>query len=335
MIVIKKWLTDLSQNVQSLLTASAAEVAPELSYKKLVDIRTSSTLQERYVFALDMASLSDEGEGGNKRHDDLAAASLVIRNKNYGQRLVISRNELEDNAMHDETLQGMTPGFFAANWARLMGRQAALFPQRLMAKHLTDGETAIGFDGVPFFGAHLVNVGAPSRGSYNNLLSGAASGEYPGACPIDSSISLDVAATNLAKAIAYARTRPGEDGQPAYFKLKYVACGEGLRKRVHELLEHKLFTSGSIENALTNYGIEPLVLREIPVSDLSYYLVFEVVAGVGGPFILQQRQPFTLSTFNDISSAELARQDRYEMIFDGRFGFGYGRPNFIFKCKAS
>lgn len=344
MRISPQWVGTFEKGLQTLILDTSARITKNLIWDKFVEVRQSATLTELYFFLIEAAQLRKEGQGGNKRYDDQAATFFEVTNENSGDGLILTKNEIQDNVMASPLLKGMSAMQFSENWARQMGALSTRWPQDSLFDLLSRGETELAYDGVPFFSkAHPINkYGGPA--TYANLFSGAAASTpstdefdaaYPGACPIDESVALDVAQANFAKAVAYIQSLKGANGKPRNLVVKYAKGGVGLRKRLSEVLDTKFLTLNGIENVVSRYGIEPVIASEIGATDKSYYLYCEIIPGEGGPIIYQDREGYVLSSYSLDSDADLQRRKQYEWSYDGRNTMAYGHPYLCFKVKAS
>ena len=334
MQITPQWISSFETGLRELISATAQRSAQNLIWDKYMDVQTSQTLRELYFFLIEAATIRKEGQGGNKRYDDMAASYIEIINENSGDGLRLSKNEIEDNVMAN--IQGMTALRFAESWARQMGYSSTRWPQDQMFDLLGNGEAGIGYDGVAFFsGSHPVDPTKSGVPTFANLLTGAGSGAFPGACPIDASVNLDVATTNFAKAVAYIQSLKAPNGKPRNLRVTRALAGHGLKKRMHEILDTKYLTLNGIENVVSRYQIEPDIAAEIAADQFHYYLACEVIPGEGGPLIYQNREGYVLTSYALETLAELQRRKDYEWSYDGRNAAAYGRPELIFKVKAT
>src|SRR5690606_29195271 len=93
---------------------------------------------------------------------------------------------------------------------------------------------------------HQVNPYRPTVGLFHNILTSTASGAYPGACPIDTSVSLDVAMANLAKIVGYIATVKMPNGEdPRFLRPKAILCGPRLFPRAVQLTNAKFLAGAS------------------------------------------------------------------------------------------
>ena len=332
MKITPQWLQDFETGLNTLISSQSERITRNLIWDKVCDVKQSKSRRELYFFLIESMKLHSEALGGQKRFDDIIAKSLEIENANSGAGLILHREEIEDNQMRNPP--GMPPLDYSATWARKMGANAARQPQDAMFDLLATGESATGYDGVAFFSASHPTFDAAGT-TYQNLLTGAASGNFPGACPIDAGVALDVAATNFGKAVAFVEGLTGPDGKPRNLKVKYAMAGVGLKKRLLELLDTQYLSTAGIENVVSRYGIEPIIASEIGAAQTYYYLICEFFPGEGGPVIYQNREDYRLLPFVPEDDAALSRARRFEWHFEGRNAAAFGHPWLIFKVKAA
>lgn len=348
MKVTPTWVATFETNTQSLIQDAWARMSKNLVWDKFMDVRKSATLRELYFWLLETARINDEQQGGQKRFDDIAALSYEIDNRNSGAGLRLTKNEIEDNVMSGGSLRGMPALDYAASWARQMGGSAGYWPQELFFNLLGAGETATGYDGKAFFAKdHPINPYNTGSGTYSNLLNSTAGSTaatdpndaiYPGACPIDTTnaSTLADAFTNFGKAVAYIRALKQPNGKPRNLVVRYALVGVTEQKRINEILDTKFYGSGAgaTENVVSRYGIEPVVASELTTMG-EYYLACEMMAGEGGPFVFQDRDPYVLTSYQPETQAELQRRKEFEWSFDGRNAGAYGHPYLFFKVKPT
>jgi|SRR5580692_11342088 hypothetical protein len=155
-----------------------------------------------------------------------------------------------------------------ATWSKDVGVQTAYYPQQLGSMAILNGANTDGsattYDGLPFFmdntaatgnpsgdaaysNGHYYNPYQPPLGGYYNWLHGAAvpatantvTGHqfYPGALPIDDSVTADIALQNLGKAIAYTMSIKQANGvQPRFLKVAYIIAPPRMAPRLRLLM---------------------------------------------------------------------------------------------------
>jgi hypothetical protein len=214
-------------------------------YPKLVRDNPIEGKSERLIWLLSTASIEqltgyDGGESfGRFNYDEMATIMTELFPAGFGRAYKIAKLKLQ-NMMQ----AGLDP---AGKWAADIGTYGAYLPQRLAAQALLNGGTAIGYDGVSFFNKlHPVHPLIPGLGTFANDFTGApaaASGltpAYPGALPIDDSVAIDTAYTNLSKALAYitgAVQQPNGAGDPRFLEPAFILHPPRMNVRVNQLMD--------------------------------------------------------------------------------------------------
>lgn len=334
-VITPAWINRFETNTQFLLQDSWARRARSLFWDKVMEVKQSQTGREILFWLLETAKIVDEGNGGNKRFDDLAAQFFEIVNKNSGAGLRLTTNEIRDGQMSAEGVRGMPLLDFAAAWARQVGGHAAYWPQQALIQLLQNGTTALGYDGVAFFStAHPINGFNSGAGTFSNRISGlplsvVTAGVY------------DVAKMvyNLSQVLAAVRLTKQPNGLPRDVQWKYAIAGPDMQLPLSLMLEAKTFGGGGVsvgpnENFMSRMGIEPIIAPELTETGV-VYLVAEAMPGEGGAFIFQERDPYVLSSYAPESLAELQRRKEFEWSFDGRNAASYGHPYLAVRIEAT
>lgn len=334
MLITPQWVGTFQTGVQTLLSRHSESTTKNLNWDKLCSVKSSTTLVELYFFLIETMRLDKEGRGGQQRYEDIAATAIEIVNENSGSALQLTRNEIEDNQMREP--RGMPVLDFTGAWTKGVANLAMRWPQDQLFALLAQGNTAKAYDNLSFWNtAHLINPKRAATGTYANVFTGAAAGIYPGALPIDESVSLDVAISNFSKALAYVEALTGPDGKPRNAVVKYAAVGTSLKTRINQILDTKLQSNTTIENVVSRYGIEPIVFPEISLTDKSCKLICEFDDTEGGPLIFQNREDYALTMYDVDAFPELARRDSFEWRFRGRNAMAFGHPHKMFEMRAT
>lgn len=332
--ITSAFINRFETNVQVLIQDSWARRARTLMWDKLMISRESKTGRDILFWLLETAKLVDEGFGGNKRADDLAASFFEIVNKNSGAMLRLTTNELRDNQMSDAGLMGMPALDFAGAWARQIGGHAAYWPQQALISLLKAGTTALGYDGVPFFStAHPINPFG-GVGTFSNRISGlplsvVTSGVY------------DVAKMiyNFAQVLAAVRGTLQPNGLPRDVVWKYAVGGPDMQLALPLIFETKTFGGGGVsvgpnENIVSRWGIEPVIFPELNEPGVAY-LVGEALSEEGAAFIFNERDPYVLSSYAPETDSSLQRRKEFEWSYDGRNAASYGHPYLAVRIEAT
>lgn len=327
MKVTPQWISTFETDTQTFVVDAWDRVLKNLMWDKFMDRRQSTTLRELYFWLVESASIHTEGQGGNKRYDDIAATFYEIDNANSGAGLILTKNEIEDNMMAGPNVRGMPALDYAQNWAKQIGGAAAYWPQQqLFTSLIANGKTSNGYDGVPFFStAHPVNpIGGAA--TYSNILT---------ASPLlaDTDAHLLASAGYINAAAARLRSFKQPNGQYRMLRPAALLHAPGQAYAVSKLLGSKFFNAS--DNVLTNMGIVPYCADELAAEDGVWYLAAELMPGEGGPFIYQDREPYVLTSYSSDSQIELNRRKQFEWLFDGRNAAAYGHPYLILRVEPT
>lgn len=207
---------------------------------------------ERITWLLETATIEPVGPSGtgSLTFEDLVTQTVEYPSFRHGKGITVQRDQIED-------LDG-TGLNVLAEWSKQMGNEMAYYPQRLATQLILNGANTDGsanaYDTVPFFAdgstsrtiggvavkGHPYNPWRPSLGGYSNWLKGSSSGSYPGALPIDDSVSVDVALKNLGKAIAYISSWKMANGVDPRFLTPVAIMGPpAMAPRLRQLLDAK------------------------------------------------------------------------------------------------
>lgn len=353
--VTPQLVVELETRIQAVSESEYSRMVKNLWWRSVAKVRPSSTLKEIVTWLLSTAQIKDQGKGGNAAYDDLVSAYTSYENKVSGANLELSRFQLED--LHGGTIGGEAFDL-AGQWGSDIGYYAAYWPQKQVAYFLKNAHTAAlftGYDAVAFFATnHPVHPYDSSKGNYANLITGAsaaASGNtpaYPGALPIDESVSVDVALSNLGKLRAYIasiRMPNGED--PRFLRPVGMLCSPKLMPRAVQLANARMIAqlassgtgTGDVE-ALVKFlsFATPIEVDELGgfESDTTYFVVCEQAqTSQVGAVIYSEREPFKINYYGVLDQVELARKQKYEWQCQGRNVVAPGHPYLLLKCKGS
>lgn len=351
-------LYKLEDNMQAITENEMARIVLEenLWWKKLMRVRPSSNRRETLAWLLSTAKIQDDGKGGSIKFDAMVSQFVQWEHERFMAGLELSVDELSDNDG-----QGFD---FAAEWSQQVGSLSVYFPQEKAADLLLNGEVTTGpggaaYDGLPYFSSvgHPVNPFKPAAGVYKNLLTGAASGIYPGALPIDESVTLDVARANVQKALAYIASTTMPNGRtPRRLKVVGLMGPPTLNKRLGEITDAKFIAAaaasggGSMDSEYLvrrwAFG-EPIEAPELQTqgngtTDLTswYIITQQVQSTVLGALLFSERFPFKVTYYTGEGGgngvdAILDRAQMLEWHLKGRNQSLYGHPYGLWKVKAA
>jgi hypothetical protein len=338
------FLTDLETRMRLITNQDYQRLGENLWWPRVAKRVESQTRKERLIWLLDTARIQRTGRGGgNLEFEDLVSQTTEIEAENAAGGLKVKKEQLDD-------LDG-NGVVVAAEWSRQIGAYAAYWPQKQVAKAILANPTA--YDNVAFFSAtHYVNPYNTGAGSYSNLFTGAAGGSgYPGAVPIDTSVTLDVAVNNISKVVAYAANIKMPNGEdPRHLKLSAILVPPALGPRAVQITNAKYIAQAAtgggaaaadIEAVVRSWGLgDPIVAAELGAayggSDTDYYMLMEeIVSNELGAFTYVDREPFSVLYYGPQNDAQLARIREFQWLTEGRNVVGAGHPHLMFKCKST
>lgn len=341
--ITPSFLFDLESNMRMLTSQEYERLTSKLWWNRICKLAPpSSAKKERVSWLLDTARIQRTGKGGNVEFEDIVATTTEVEHLNAAAGLKIKKEQFEDvdgNGID-----------YASHWSRQMGAYAAYWPQKMLAQQLLANGTT--YDGLSFFNAaHPVNPFNLAAGTFQNVFTGGASGIYPGALPIDSSVSVDQAVANIAKAIAYIASIKMPNGEdPRFLRLADIIIPPALAARAQQITNAKFIAqvaaanaggSGDVEAMIRNFGLgQPIEAAELGSafggSDTTYYLAMEeITSNQLGAFSYIQREPFSVLFYGPQNDAQLARIREYQWLTEGRNSILNGHPYLLFQCKAS
>lgn len=326
------------------LRMSASDV---LWWDKLTKVIPSGAGREIFTWILNTAQLEKQGKGGEIEFEDMLTQKTEYISEYAGKGLRLKKSQFEDldgNGLH-----------LATEWSKQMGAQHGYWPQSQIAQLLKDGETGKAYDGKNFFAAdHFTNGVDVANGIFANLFTGAASGVYPGACPIDESVTLDVAVRNLGKVYAYIGSLKMPNGKtPRFLRPKGILCAPQLMLRASQVTDAKFIAmaaasgggSADMAGIIKKLGFgEAWQADELAdfESGTTYFVVVEQIASSEiGALAYVDREPFSIRFYSESGGgsagvdAAIGRSKLLEWQTDGRNVAGYGHPYGLFKVKAA
>ena len=367
MALTPSFLFDFESNMQAITENEYRRLASNLWWSKIAKVKPSSSKKEVIAWLLSTAMIKPTGKGGNISFDDIVGQEFEYVNLNAGDGLRIKKEELEDS--DGKGLQ------YATRWSSDIGAYMAYWPQKQVAKAILNGAaaTALCYDQQPFFkgwnasthtGYHPYNPFDLSLGGFANVFTGSAdtgSGyNYPGACPIDDSVTVDVALQNLSKVFAYIAGIKMPNGQdPRMLVPRQLFVPPRMTARAQQLTNAKFIAqaaatgggAGDISAIISNWGQAPPVeVQEFGAnftytmddgttasgSDTDCYLAVEqVTSSQLGALVYVEREPFKINYYGEMTDADLGRKNDFEWHCKGRNVTGYGHPYLLFKLKQT
>ncbi len=348
---------DFLSNCRAVAEQSYQGKLKHVVWPKFTKSLTSQSSTEILAWLLSTARIKRNGQGGNIQFNSLAQVKQSYTNGNFYDALELEHNQMSDLDGHGVDL--------AAEWNRQVGADIAYFRQRELVTLLLNGETGTCYDNLSYFNsAHPVHPLLPGSPTFANVFTGAASGVYPGALPIDpASVSVDVALENLQKAKAYISQIKMPNGvDPRFLTVRNILHPAALTARVTQLTSAKFIAqkaasgggSGDVEAVIARMGFgEPIEMPELGAGqtynlgpnetsgtisgdDTSYYLLCqEVDQSEIGAMVWLDREPVTITPFTPFDTPDNAKSRKWQWIAQGRGTAGYGLPYYLFKCKST
>ncbi len=351
--ITPQWLMDFESRMQVITEGAYRTLNSNLWWRGVAKERPSTSLREVLTWLLSTAQIHDQGKGGNVRFEDLVSRVTEYTNKDSGDALELRKQQLEDT-------DGNGPQY-AAQWSQDIGEYMAYWPQKQTTHFLKNAHnvTASGgytaYDDLAFFAAlHPVNPYRTGAGTFTNLFTGAAvaaSGNtpyFPGACPIDDTVSAEVALTNLSKIYSYLasiRMPNGED--PRRLRPSGLLVPPRMFPRAVQLTDAKFLAmaassgggSADVSGLIKALGFAtPMMAEELAgfESDTTFFVICEQIAQseLGG-VIYSNREPYKIDYYGPQTESDLAKAKRFEWICSGRNAIAPGHPYLVFKCKGA
>lgn len=346
-------LMDLESRMQIITEREYNRLANNVWYPSITKLRGSTGRRDVIMWLLSTAQIRSQGKGGNINFSDLVSTYTEIENGYAGDGLRLTKAQLTDTDGGGMDL--------AAQWSGDIGAYMAYWPQKqatdlLKKGHLLAGSGGYtGYDQKAFFATdHPVNPFNLNAGTYANLLTGApvaASGNtpaYPGTCPIDDSVSLDVALVNMGKIFSYIasiRMPNGED--PRFLRPSTLLVPPRMFPRAVQLTSAKFLAqvassgagSADVEALIKALGFAtPRMADELAgfESDTTFYVGCETISSSQlGAVLYTEREPFAINYYGTVDQAVLGRAQELEWQCHGRNVISPGHPYLLMKCKGS
>lgn len=339
-----EFLFDLESNMRLVAEEDYKRLLSNLWWTLVTKVMPSGAKRERINWLLDTARIERTLAGGGEvSFEDILSRTTEFVAENASAGLELKKEQLEDHDGNGVQL--------ANHWARQMGAYAAYWPQKEIARAIRNN--GITYDDLPFFSPigspHLVNPFKPGAGSFANDFTGAASGSYPGAVPING-VTFDVAVTNLQSVISYVAGIPMPNGEdPRMLRVNKILVPPALTAVAQQLTQAQFIAqgaasgggSGDISAVIRNWGFgQPVECPELAAafggSDTTYYILAEeITSNELGAFVWVDREPFQMIMHGEQTDAQLARMRKLQWTTEGRNTVGNGHPYLMFRCQAT
>ncbi len=349
----QSWLHDLEQNMQSITVDAYKSLLAKLWWQRVAAQKTSMAKEEVFAWLISTATIKAM-EPGQSDFEEMLSQYTTIENEFASAGLRLRKEQLEDIFNGLPGGEGLN---LARRWSADVGKQAAYWPQKLVARALLDGGDSgnTTYDGLTFFNTgHYVNGVDDSDGTFSNVLNPTTVGD---ATRIDEAVTLEDAIENLARVrahIAEIMMPNGED--PRNLRMRAILHPPALRFRVMQLTNASLIAQaatsggggGDVAAAIRDMNLEePIEAPELGASyttpadntgsDTSYYVLASEVAADDelGALVYQVREPFSVLYHGPEAESKLARERELQWLSQGRNAVGYGHPYMLFRVDAS
>lgn len=322
------FIQDLESRMQLISENAYTDAISRAWWNRVAKSRPVASRAEILSWLLSTGQIKESDGEGQIRFEDLVRQTATVEVGLHTDGMRITKSQVDDfaaGAFGGEALEN------AAEWSANKGAEAALYPQDRLAAMILAGETATGYDGVPYFStAHPLNPFRPEVGTYSNLLTGGTYAIHSG--------TADAAAAAFSLAcgkVSEIKTANGATSR----RLQVVGLlhPPALKYRAQIVTGARFVggTAGStdIEMITSPAGIEPIEAPELGLafggSDTAYYLVTSGASRSQlGAFVHADREPFAISYFGPEGSSELVRNRQLQYTIAGRmevaYGHGYG-----------
>lgn len=335
---------DLESRMSILTEREYERLNNNLWWQQIARMRPSTGRRDIILWLLSTAQIRDQGLGGNIHFDDIVSQTTEIENKFSGAGLKLQRAQLEDTDGGGVEL--------AAQWSSDIGAYMSYWPQKQATDLLQKGHQIADYRAYTtkaFFAVdHPLNPFNSSAGTYANLLTGASSGSYPGALPIDDAVTADVALTNLGKIMAHIAGIKMPNGiDPRFLRPKAILCNPRMFPRAVQITSAKFMAAAAtggaavadVEAVIKALGYAtPIMVDELAgfESDTTFFVACEQLATSQlGAVIYTEREPYKINYYGTIDQAALNRSQELEWHCLGRNVISPGHPYLLFKCKGS
>ncbi len=328
-----EFLVSFETEIVGVVTSNWQRVQENLQWDRLMKVRPSSTKTQILTWLLETAAIYPEGDGGNKRFDDMVAASFSFEHTRSGNGLRLTADEIKYNVMKDNPSIGALD--YANKWARDTGAASAYQPQKTLFELILAGTTATGYDGVPFFStAHPVNPSG-GGGTYSNLIPNVPLLVTGGSSEQD---NLLVGRKNLGRALAAVRKQRFVNGVPRYLKPTTLVVQSDFADIATMIVNAGFIaatSNTSTDPANPSKKLEVMVAPELDNEAAgTYYIgVEDMLSDELGAFIWSELEPYSIQTYGPMTEAALGRMKQFEWLNDGLNEATYGHPYQFYRCK--
>lgn len=279
-------------------------------YKKVATEVPSTGRENRYAWMKMIPRLREWV--GERLLRNVEANGYTIVNKDYELTEEIDRNDILDDNL----------GVYAP-LIRMMGEQAARWPDDIVVALIQNGTSNLAFDGQAFFSASHP-VGDAAATTYSNLLTGSA-----------------LSATTYQTARQTMMAYKGEDGKPLRIMPNLLVVPPQLEAVGRQLLNAEMIApsgafginaSGGFQTNVLRNSAELLVLPDLATEADAWYLL-DTTKPIA-PFVFQNRKSPQFTALTDPTQENVFMRKKFVYGVDSRGAGGYSLPFLALRGKA-
>lgn len=243
---------------------------------------------------------------GARTLNDIATSEYTLKNKKYESSFKVPMDAIEDD----------TFGVYRPI-AQEMGRQAARWPDDLIADALLNGTTRLCYDGQAFFStSHPIDPADPASAVYSNYFS--------------SGKALGTDGVNFTAVRAAMIGLKGVDGRPLGIMPNLLVVPPSLEIVAKTIVSATLTTNGGT-NVLQSLA-SVLVIPELEANPTEWYLL-DTTRGIK-PFVFQLRRAPRFTPRTNVMDDNVVYLQELHFLADCRGASGYSLPFLAVKAKA-
>lgn len=323
-------LVSFETEMKAIQTSSWERVVKELIWDRVMKKVDAKTKRQILVWLLEGGRIYPEGDGGNKRFDDMVAKQTVIENQHAGAALELTRDEIEFNQMAKQPEVGALD--YARKWATDTAAASTYYPQQKLFELLNNGHVWQGYDGVPFWSKfHPVN---PNGGSltYPNIIE-----NVPIAVPSGADLHNQVlqARINIGKAMGAIRKQRMLNNVPRRLVPRTIMVQSDYVDIATMAIKAGIISQ--VSNTAPDDRNEVVVIAAPELDDRPdgeyVILVDDVLDDEMGAFIWTEPRPFETRFYGILDDAALSRMELFQWHHDGVNMASYGHPYLAYLCK--
>lgn len=334
MKITPSFLVSFETRITGLATGNWQRVAARLMWDAAMKTRLSATKVDILTFLLETAQIYPEGDGGNKRFDDMVAAQFSFENAHYGAGLELTVDEIEDNQLRDNPNVGALD--YAAKWAKDIGAAAAYEPQKRLFQLISGGKVNTCYDGLSFFNAaHPINPNG-GGGTYSNLFTAVPLVVTSGTTEQDNILR---GRKNLGTVLGQIRAQRFFNGVPRFLIPSAIFCRSTEFDYTNLIVNAgSIGATDNLSAADPNDANKRLKVYACPELDTevagTYFVGCEdILSDELGAFIWSERKAFAMTQYGPMDSVTLKRMNKFNWDLDGRNVATYGHPYLFYRCE--